>query len=86
MATAQKPRTGDTNRRRWGARARDWAEIQEGACRPVYLAVFERVALRPGAAYLDAGCGAGMAMQIAAERGARTSGLDAADDLVAPYR
>jgi SAM-dependent methyltransferase len=86
MATEQKPRTGETNRRPWGARARDWAEIQEGACRPVYLAVFERVALASGSAYLDAGCGAGMALQIAAERGARTSGLDAADDLLAIAR
>jgi SAM-dependent methyltransferase len=86
MATGQKPRTGEMNRRPWGARARDWAEIQEAACRPVYLAVFERVALASGASYLDAGCGAGMALQIAAERGARTSGLDAADDLLAIAR
>jgi SAM-dependent methyltransferase len=52
----------------------------------VYLAVFERVGLRSGAAYLDAGCGAGMAAQIAAERGARVSGLDAADNLLAIAR
>lgn len=86
MTAEQQPRTAETNRRPWGARAHDWADIQEGACRPVYLAVFERVGLRPGAAYLDAGCGAGMAAQIAAERGARVSGLDAADNLLAIAR
>ena len=86
MAAEEKPRTAEINRRPWGARARDWADIQEGACRPVYLAVFDRVGLRSGAAYLDAGCGAGMAAQIAAERGARVSGLDAADNLLAIAR
>ncbi|MBE2257408.1 MAG: class I SAM-dependent methyltransferase [Rhodobacteraceae bacterium] len=86
MGTEKKPRTAAMNSGPWGARARDWADIQEGGCRPVYLAVFERVGLRSGAAYLDAGCGAGMAAQIAAERGARVSGLDAADNLLAIAR
>ena len=48
----------------------------------VYLAIFERARLKPGMAYLDAGCGAGMAAQIAAERGAEVFGLDAAPNLV----
>lgn len=86
MAEEKKPRTAEIHGQPWGARARDWADIQEGACRPVYLAVFERVGLRSGAAYLDAGCGAGMASQIAAERGARVSGLDAAENLLAIAR
>jgi SAM-dependent methyltransferase len=82
MATEQRPRTGEFNGRLWGARANDWAEVQEGACRPVYRAVFKRAALKPGMAYLDAGCGAGMAAQIAAEGGAQVSGLDAAPNLL----
>lgn len=86
MARETMPSTVDINGRRWGARAHDWADIQEQGCRPVYLAVFERVALRSGTAYLDAGCGAGMASQIAAERGARVSGVDAADNLLAIAR
>ena len=61
MATEQKPGTAEINARLSGARATDWAEIQEGTCRPVYLAIFERARLKPGMAYLDAGCGAGMA-------------------------
>lgn len=86
MTTDQNPRTAEVNSRLWGANARDWAEIQEGACRPVYLAVFDRLGLRSGTVYLDAGCGAGMAAQIAAERGARVSGLDAAENLLAIAR
>jgi ubiquinone/menaquinone biosynthesis C-methylase UbiE len=82
MATEQKPRTAEINAKLWGARANDWAEIQEGTCRPVYLAVFERVGLKPGTAYLDAGCGAGMAAEIAAGKGAEVFGLDAAPNLL----
>jgi len=70
----------------WGSSARDWAAIQEPTCKPVYLAVFERVALQAGAHYLDVGCGAGLAVQLASERGAEVSGLDAAENLLAIAR
>ena len=70
----------------WGKRASDWAEIQEATCRPVYLAVFDRLGVHPGSALFDAGCGAGMAAQIAAERGAVVTGLDASSDLLAIAR
>ncbi|MBS0438647.1 MAG: class I SAM-dependent methyltransferase [Proteobacteria bacterium] len=86
MSAAPGARTAQTNGRLWGERARDWADIQEGTCRPVYLAAFERMGLLEGMAYLDAGCGAGMAMQIAAGRGARVSGVDAAANLLAIAR
>ncbi len=82
MPDEQKPRTSETNARLWGARAQDWADVQEGACRPVYLAVFERVGPKAGDNYLDVGCGAGMAAQIANARGAKVCGLDAASDLL----
>lgn len=86
MKATQKPRTAQVNGPLWGERARDWADIQEGTCRPVYLAAFERMGLREGMTYLDAGCGAGMALQIAAGRGARVSGVDAAANLLAIAR
>lgn len=50
----------------------------------MYLVVFARLALKPGMAYFDAGCGAGMAAQIAAEKGAPLYGLDAAPNLFGP--
>jgi len=78
--------TSALNGKFWGSAAADWASIQEATCRPVYLATFDRVGLAPGAHYLDAGCGAGMAAQIAAEREASVSGLDAAENLLAIAR
>ena len=67
--------TSAVNGRLWGSAAADWAEVQEITCLPVYRAVFDRVGLEAGAKYLDVGCGAGLAAQTAAERGAVVSGL-----------
>ena len=86
MADELKPRTASINGNLWGAHARDWAEIQEGQCRAVYLAAFDRADLGPTTTYLDVGCGAGMAAQIAAERGAKVAGLDASPPLLAIAR
>jgi len=77
-----KPRTAEVNGRLWGVRANDWADIQEGTVRPVYEAVLERTRVTAGTRYLDVGCGAGMAAQTAAARGAQVSGLDAAEALL----
>jgi SAM-dependent methyltransferase len=81
-----KPRSSPINARLWGARARDWADIQEGTVRSVYQAVLERTGVGPGTRYLDVGCGAGGAAQLAAARGAEVSGIDAADTLLAIAR
>ena len=82
MSVELKPRTADVNGRLWGARASDWANIQEGMVRPVYEAVLERTRVQSGMRHLDVGCGAGMAAQIAAARGAQVSGIDAAKTLL----
>jgi 2-polyprenyl-3-methyl-5-hydroxy-6-metoxy-1,4-benzoquinol methylase len=68
--------------RLWGTGPRDWAEVIEPLLRPVHLATME--ALRPlsGLSLLDAGCGAGLALRLAAEQGARVSGLDASAALL----
>jgi SAM-dependent methyltransferase len=78
--------TAGVNGSLWGARARDWAELQEGQCRPVYEAVLARLAVGPGTRYLDAGCGAGGAVKMAADRGAQVSGIDASEPLLAIAR
>jgi 2-polyprenyl-3-methyl-5-hydroxy-6-metoxy-1,4-benzoquinol methylase len=75
--------TAGTNGPLWGASARDWAAIQEGQFRPGYEAVLDHCGVGVGTAYLDAGCGAGMAAMLAAARGAAVSGFDAADALLA---
>lgn len=63
----------------WGARARDFAEIVEPFARPLYEAVFEAAGVEAGTRLLDVGCGSGLAMQLAAQRGAHVAGLDAAE-------
>ena len=81
-----KPQSSPVNSRLWGARARDWADIQEGTVKAVYGAVLERTRVGPDTRYLDVGCGAGGAVQLAAARGAQVSGIDAADTLLAIAR
>src|SRR5260221_4599874 len=75
-----------TNGQLWGGKARAWAELQEPISRPLYLAALERARVTSGTAYLDVGCGAGTAASVAAERGAKVSGLDAAEALLAIAR
>jgi 2-polyprenyl-3-methyl-5-hydroxy-6-metoxy-1,4-benzoquinol methylase len=82
MSTTQELRSAAVPGRLWGARARDWANIQEGRSRTDYEVVFERLGLSTGVAYCDVGCGEGSAVLIASQRGARVSGLDAAENLI----
>jgi SAM-dependent methyltransferase len=70
----------------WGPGARDWAELNEPSCTPFYEAVFDAMAVGPGTALLDAGCGGGFALQLAAKRGATVTGLDACGPLLAIVR
>jgi SAM-dependent methyltransferase len=70
----------------WGARARDYAEIVEPFCRPLYEAVFQAAEVGAGTKLLDVGCGPGLAAHLAAQRGAQVSGLDAAEASLAIAR
>ncbi len=67
----------------WSARARDWADAQEHTVLPLYEAVLKDAAIGPRTQVLDVGCGAGAFCRLAHEHGARVSGLDASDALVA---
>jgi SAM-dependent methyltransferase len=82
--TQDSPTTGTAavNGPLWGAAARDWAEVQEGQFRPAYAAVLDACGIGSGMAFLDAGCGAGMAAAMAAARGAQVAGFDAAEPLL----
>ena len=68
--------------RLWGPGARDWSELNEPCCTPFYEAVFDAIAVGPGMALLDAGCGGGLALQLAAKRGATVTGFDACGPLL----
>jgi SAM-dependent methyltransferase len=70
----------------WGPRARDWADAMEWTFKPLYDEVFERIAVGPGVHLLDVGCGAGLALVIAAELGAAVTGIDATEALLAIAR
>ncbi|MFC9270558.1 SAM-dependent methyltransferase [Streptomyces zhihengii] len=58
------------------ARARDWAEIQERMLVPLYEAVYERLEVGAGSRLLGLGCGSGLALLIAAARGAAVAGTE----------
>ena len=66
----------------WGARAREWADLQEHAFGPMYEAAFDAAGVGAATNLLDVGCGAGLALSIARGRGATVSGIDAASELV----
>ncbi|MEV0173972.1 SAM-dependent methyltransferase [Streptomyces sp. NPDC050803] len=68
--------TGPTPRVDLWARARDWSEIQERMLVPLYEAVYERLEVGPGTRLLGLGCGSGLALLMAAARGAAVTGVE----------
>ncbi len=70
----------------WGARAEDFAEINEPAWRPVFDAALSRAGVGRGTRHLDIGCGAGGALVASRALGAEVAGLDASENLVAIAR
>lgn len=65
----------------WGARPQFWAVFEE-ACRPLHEAVLDAAKVGNGTVLLDVGCGSGVAVALAEQRGACVSGLDAAPGLI----
>ncbi|MEV7786455.1 methyltransferase domain-containing protein [Streptomyces sp. NPDC088106] len=80
------PRPGAVPRVDPRARARDWSEIQERMLVPLYEAVHERLDVGPATRLLGLGCGSGLALLMAAARGAAVTGVDTADDRLALAR
>jgi len=69
----------------FGAHAEAWADTWEGPQgwgTTVYDHVLERAKIGTGTTVLDCGCGAGRFVRLAADRGARVAGIDAAGELV----
>ncbi|MFE0136926.1 SAM-dependent methyltransferase [Streptomyces sp. NPDC059037] len=76
LAQPRRPRAGTTPRVDRRARARDWAEIQERMLVPLYEAVYERLEVGGATRLLGLGCGSGLALLMAASRGAAVTGVD----------
>jgi uncharacterized glyoxalase superfamily protein PhnB len=70
----------------WGARVKDWAELQEPTAQPLFEAILTATGVGPGVSMLDVGCGAGLFCQLAANLGASVSGFDAAAPMIAVAR
>ncbi len=66
----------------WGRSARDWAELQEPMHQPLWDVMLNEGHVGSGTRFLDAGCGGGGASVLAAQRGAKVSGVDAAGTLI----
>jgi len=66
----------------WGARPQDWADVLEPNEAALFEAVFDRLDVGAKTHLLDVGSGAGYAVALAARRGAKVAGLDAAAPLI----
>ena len=69
----------------WSADPEGWAPNEEYQA-PVYAEVADRLGLVAGSTVLEVGCGTGVFLREAVDRGARVFGLDAAEGLVALAR
>jgi SAM-dependent methyltransferase len=65
----------------WGARAEAWAATEEQQL-PTYDEAIRRVGIGHGQSVLEVGCGSGVFLRAAADRGARVTGLDASEALI----
>jgi SAM-dependent methyltransferase len=67
----------------WGRKAVDFATLSEPANCREYATLHHLLALNSGDRVLDLACGSGLALELAAVRGASCSGIDASGRLVA---
>ncbi len=73
-------------RRLWGTDPQAWADLAEAHNQPLFEAVLDAAGAGPGTRLLDVGCGSGLALVLAQQRGATTSGLDISPGLLAIAR
>ena len=82
MSTKTEVGTAELQGRLWSTKTADWAEFQEPYLEPAFRAGLDAVGVGAGTHLLDAGCGAGLALRFAADRGADVTGLDAAPGML----
>lgn len=66
----------------WGRRAVDFATLSEPANCREYVALHQHLDVKAGDRLLDVACGAGLAVELAAARGATCAGIDASPRLI----
>src|SRR5439155_17076687 len=76
----------EVQRRLWGTDPQAWAELAEAHNRPLFEAVLDAAGAGPGTRLLDVGCGTGLTLVLAADRGAVPSGADISPGLLAIAR
>jgi SAM-dependent methyltransferase len=74
--------TAELQGRLWSVNAASWAELHEQYTEPAYVAGLDALGVGDGTRLLDIGCGAGLALRLAADRGADVAGLDASPGLL----
>jgi SAM-dependent methyltransferase len=82
MSIETQAGTAEVQGRLWSVNSADWAELQEPYIEPAFVAALDALGVAAGTRLLDVGCGAGRALQLAADRGAQVTGLDAAPGLL----
>ena len=70
----------------WGRKAADFATLSEPSNCREYVAVHHRLGVDGGDRLVDVACGSGLAIELAAARGARCAGIDASPRLIAVAR
>ena len=66
----------------WGTDPRAWADLAEAHNQPLFEAVLDAAQVGPGTRLLDVGCGSGLTLVMAQERGAIPAGLDISPGLL----
>ena len=72
----------EVQRRLWGTDPRAWAELAEAHNQPLFEAVLDAAAVTTGTRLLDVGCGSGLTLVLAKDRGAVPHGLDVSPGLL----
>ncbi len=73
-------------RRLWGTDPQTWADLAEAHNRPLFEAVLDAAQVGNATRVLDVGCGSGLTLVLARERGAHPSGIDISPGLLGVAR
>lgn len=86
VSGSQRERWESGQRELWGRRPEDWAQLSEPQNTQLFADALDAAGVDGATRLLDIGCGSGLALSMAARRGARCSGIDIAPALLAVAR